>query len=479
MSVKKNYFYNVILSGTNLLFPLLTFPYVSRILEPAGIGRAQFAFTFAQYFSIIAAIGIPFYGIKEIAKHRNDKDSLNKTFSELIILSFWASLIALAIYLASVFMIPEFGQNLDLYLISGLVVLFSFLNLDWLFSGLEDFRLITIRSVIIKSLALLILFLFVSDKGDVRAYVWVLTTALSGNYLLNLFYLKKKVRFLHKGLNYKKHLGPLLFILSSTFATTVYSTLDSVTLGLISNEFEVGLYTAAVKISKIAIPVVTGMSAVLIPRIANAIGKGDKKEEFTILNKSFSFILFLSIPASFGLFLFRDEFILLFSGVDFLPAAESLKYLAFLPFFIGLGYFFGFQVLVPNGLNRGLFLSTIIGLFIFLGLNLLLTPERGAEGTAIAILCTEGLVTILYIAFTPNSIVTKLPWTEIAYCVLISILFYPIKSILNMLNLSTELSLVIGIFTCSLVYFLSQYYIFSNQFVKLGWNLIRKNKTPN
>lgn len=479
MSVKKNYFYNVILSGTNLLFPLLTFPYVSRILEPAGIGRAQFAFTFAQYFSIIAAIGIPFYGIKEIAKHRNDRVSLNKTFSELTILSFWASLIALTIYLASVFMIPEFGENLDLYLISGLVVLFSFLNLDWLFSGLEDFKLITIRSVIIKSVALLILFLFVSDKEDVRAYVWVLTTALSGNYLLNLFYLKKKVRFIHKGLNYKKHLGPLLFILSSTFATTVYSTLDSVTLGLISNEFEVGLYTAAVKISKISIPVVTGMSAVLIPRIANAIGNEDRKGEFIILSKSFSFVLFLSVPASFGLFLFRDEFVLLFSGIDFLPAAESLKYLAFLPFFIGLGYFFGFQVLIPKGLNRGLFISTIIGLSVFLSLNLLLTPELGAEGTAIAILCTEGLVTIFYIAFTPKSIIVKLPWQEIIYCLLISMLFYPIKSLLNTLDLSTELSLAIGVFTCSLIYFLTQYYVFSNQFVKLGWNLIRKNKASN
>lgn len=476
MSVKKNYLYNVILSGTNLLFPLLTFPYVARILEPAGIGRAQFAFTYAQYFSIIAAIGIPFYGIKEIAKCRHNKGKLDKTFSELVILSFWASLIAVAIYLTTVYLIPSFNQNFDLYLISGIVVLFSFLNLDWLFSGLEDFKLVTVRSVIIKLIALLILFIFVSDKNDVKAYIWVLTFALSGNYILNLFCLRSRVSFRRKKLNFRRHLAPLLFIVSSTFATTIYSTLDSVTLGVISNEFEVGLYTAAVKISKIAIPVVTGMSAVLIPKIAQAIGKGMLKEESAILSKSFSFILFLSIPSSIGLYLFRDEFILLFSGSDFLAASESLKFLAFLPICIGLGYFFGFQILVPKGLNRGLFLSTIFGLLVFVGLNLLLTPKLGAQGTAIACLCTEALVTILYLVCAPANIVKILPWKEIIYCGLISILFFPIKYLLGILGLSLEVELLIGVAICALVYFILQHYLFANQFLKLGLNLLKTRK---
>ena len=474
MSTKKNYIYNVLLSLTNVLFPLISFPYVARILEPEGVGKVQFAFAFAQYFSIIAAVGIPFYGIKEIARLRNEPKELNKVFSELFLISSYAAIVTTIIYLATIFSIPYFSKSLDLYLLSGLVIILGIFNLDWLFSGLEEFRLIAIRSILIKSIALISLFLVVKEEQDTIYYAGILVFSFTGNYLLNLFFVRRKVRLSIKGLNLKKHCIPLLFILLTTFATTVYSTLDSVILGFMTNEYQVGLYTAGVKLSKVAIPIVTGLSAVLLPKIAGAIQKNNLGEELDILKKSFAFIAFISIPISLGLFLFRENFILAFADESFISAKSSMSILSFLPVFIGLGYFFGFQILVPNNLNKGLFISTLIGLFTFLVINMLLTSQYGAKGTATATLGTEIIVTFCYAFFTPKRILVSLPWKEIFICFATALVFFPVRWIILELNLSLMLELIIGIITCTVLYFTLQFFIFSNEFVVYGVDYIKK-----
>jgi O-antigen/teichoic acid export membrane protein len=464
----------VLLSLANVLFPLISFPYVAGILEPDGVGKVQFAFAYAQYFSIIAAVGIPFYGIKEIARLRNEPKELNKVFSELFLISLYAAIVATIIYLATIFSIPDFSKSLDLYLLSGLVIILGVFNLDWLFSGLEEFKLIAIRSIIIKSIALFGLFLVVKEAQDIIYYTAILVFSFTGNYLLNLFFVRRKVRLSIKGLNLRKHRVPLFFILLTTFATTVYSTLDSVILGFMTNEYQVGLYAAGVKLSKVAIPIVTGLSAVLLPKIAGAIQKNNLGEELNILKKSFAFIAFISIPISLGLFLFRENFILAFADESFISAKSSMSFLSFLPVFIGLGYFFGFQVLVPNNINRGLFISTLIGLLIFLVINILLTPQYGAKGTAIATLGTEIVVSLCYAFFAPKRILVSLPWKEVVICLAMSLVFFPVHWIIIQLNLSSMLELIIGIISCTVLYFTLQFVIFSNEFVAYGIEYIKK-----
>lgn len=473
MSVKKNYVYKTVLTGANLLFPLITFPYVARVLGPEGLGSAQFAFTYAQYFSLLASIGIPFYGIKEVAMSRHDKSKLDKTFSELLLISIIATAIVMVVYITSIILVTEFKTNISLYIISSSVLVLGFLNLDWLFSGLEDFKFITLRSVLVKCIALVGLFIFVKKPEDIGWYVGILAFSLTGNFVLNLCFIRNHVKFIFNGLNLKHHVSALLFILSSSFATTIYSTLDSVTLGFISDKIQVGFYAAAIKLAKVSIPVVTSLGAVLVPRIASAIEKNSLWEEQSLLSKSFAFIAFISVPIAFGLFIYSEHLILLFSGKDFIEASISLKYLSGLPIFIGLGYLFGFQILVPRGLNKHLFYSTSIGLIVFLAVNWAITPSLGAQGTAISVLSTEIVVTALYFAYSPKELWNVLPWKEFAKAFLLCSTFFLIKFSSSKFNLEPTLDLIIGILACGFFYTIGQKIMFSNQFVISGTNSLR------
>ena len=459
--------------GTNLVFPLITFPYVARVLGPAGIGEAQFAFTYAQYFSLLATIGIPYYGIKEIAMSRKNPEKLNKTFSELFATGMLATFLATVLYSISIALVPQFRSNISLYLISGSILVFAFLNLDWLYNGLENFKFVALRSVLIKLLALLALFFLVKRPEDLQIYLAILAFSFIGNFFLNAFFFKQHVRLVFCKLNIKRHLAPLLLILSSSFATTIYSTLDSVTLGLISTKAEVGLYAASVKLAKVSIPLVTSLSAVLIPRIAGAIESQSLNEERNILRKSFSFIVFLSIPIAFGLFIYSENMVLLFSGSAFSEAATSLKCMACLPVLIGLGYFFGFQILVPRGRNKQLLYSTFSGLTIFLSINWFMTPQLGSLGTAIATLSTEFVVTLLYLIFSPKEVRSYLPWSEFLRAIMICLCFFPIRLVLSNFFSNANLELLAGILISSLVYFILQRSLFKNPFVLAGIGIIK------
>ena len=273
------------------------------------------------------------------------------------------------------------------------------------------------------------------------------------NYLINLILIRKRVRFSFKNLNLGKHQKPLLFILSSSFATTIYTSLDSVVLGLLTDDYEVGIYAAAVKLAKVSLPIVTGLSAVIMPKIALAIKEKDILCERSMINKSFSFIVFLGIPISMGLFTFSEEFILLLSGVTYLKSVPSMMYLSFLPFFIGLGYLFGFQVLVPNNLNKGLFTSTLLGVIVFVISNYLLTKEMGAKGTAISVLLTEITVTGSYLLHCPRNLTSGLPYRELFFAVFSTIFFYPILLFIDFLTAALFIKVGVAILLSAMSYF--------------------------
>lgn len=478
MSVRKNYIFNVLLSGVNLLYPLITFPYVARVLQPEGLGQAQFTFNFALYFSVIAAFGIPFYGIKEIGRSRSTEKDLNKTFSELFTISSITSIFCLVIYLLSIIALPAIEINWELGLIAGFLIFLTPLNLDWVFSGLEEFKLIAQRAICIKVIALVLLFTLVKDSSDVALYLSILTFSYVGNYLMNLLLIRKRVSFSFSNLNLRKHQKPLLFILSSSFATTIYTSLDSVVLGLLTDDYEVGIYAAAVKLAKVSLPIVTGLSAVIMPKIALAIKEKDLLYERSMINKSFSFIVFLGIPISMGLFIFSEEFILLLSGVTYLQSVSSMMYLSFLPFFIGLGYLFGFQVLVPNNLNIGLFTSTLLGVIVFVISNYLFTQEMGAKGTAISVLLTEITVTGSYLLHCPRNLTSGLPYRELFFALLSTVFFYPILLWIDFLAGTLFIKVGIAILLSAISYFSLQFFFFNNEIIKTFIHSIKTKIKP-
>lgn len=470
--MKKNYLYNLLLSLVNILFPILSFPYASRILGPEGIGKVQIASSFAQYFALIAALGIPVYGIQEIAKRRHDHKALSIAFSELLIIYFITSIIVSIVYLIIVFSFPFFHTNLRLYFYASFIILLGFSSIDWFYAGLEEFKLISLRSVIIKLLALVLLYLTVKTAADYEKYLLILIFAILGNNIINMLMIKGRSKLSLQNLQLKKHLGPLFFVFGTTIASSIYTVLDSVILGMLSNEHAVGFYTAAVKLSKISIPIIISLGTVLVPKIAKNFSTNNIPEVQQLLDKSFRFISFSSIPIAFGLALLANEFIVVFSGKQFLPASHSMQVLSVLPLIISLGYFFAFQILVPADKGKQVFIAAIIGVCFGLVLNFILIPTYQELGAAIANVSCELIVLLVYFYQARKFFHLRYHWTLFFEAVIASLLFIPLIYWIKTFDLHPITTLLLAIVSCAIVYCSIQYYFFKNRFLVSIWELM-------
>lgn len=460
--MKKNYFYHLILTLSNILFPVLSFPYAARILGPEGIGKVQIASSFAQYFALFAVLGIPIYGISQIAKHRNDKAELNRNFSELLLISLVSSIVFSLVYLVVIYQVPFFSANLSLYLYAGLLIVLSFSSLDWFYSGLEAFRVLALRSLFIKLLALVLLYTTVKTSDDFEAYLLVMVLSFLGSNLLGLILLRGQVKLQIKNLDVKKHLKPILFIASTTIAASMYTILDTVILGFLTDETNVGFYTAASKLTRITLPLVTSVSIVLLPRVAQELATGNGEQTAILLKEAFHSIVFLAVPIMVGLFLLTPEFIYVFSGKSFVQAIPTMEVLSLLPLLVGVGHFFAFQVLVPNGRNKDMFVSVVSGFVLFLLLNFIFVPYWQHTGTAWASVITELVVTGLYFYFIRKRFYYEYSWSLIFKSLISTVLFVPVVWLLRSLQLNPITVLIFAIPTCVIFYGIIQYFFFKD-----------------
>lgn len=465
-SIKKNFLHNLLFLLSNILFPLVSFSYVSRILGPEGYGKIQFIVVFAQYFIIIAAFGIPIFGVREIAKVSHSKSLLSKLFSELLFINILSSLLLLGIYLTIIFTFNWFQDDLNLYFLGGLLVLTSFSTLDWFYNGVEQFHFLSIRSITIKVISLIALFLFVKTKNNLVIYFLIIIFSVIGNNIWNLIKIRKLITFRFKQLNLRRHLPVLATLFITTISISIYTIIDTLLLGFLTDDISVGYYSAAVKINKIAIPLVVALGTVLIPRITQSIVDNDRALLKSLIDKSFAFICLLGIPISFGLFLFAPEFILSLSGSQFEMAILTTRLAAPLALLIGLGHLFGFQLLIPAGLEKKYLIATIAGMFISITLNLVLIPIIKDKGAAIATVASEMVVTIISFYYVYKKMTLNINWSLAVKSALSCLVFIPIAYFLRRYQSEIILRLLMAIISSTFLYFLIQIIIFKNTYVK-------------
>lgn len=449
-----------------MLFPLVTFAYVSRILGPEGYGKIQFIMVFTQYFVLVAALGIPIFGVREIAKARNNELQLSKIFSELLFIGFFTSLFVLAIYLGVIFSFNWFQDDLNLYLLGGLLVFAGFSSIDWFYNGVEQFRFLSIRSITIKALALLALFIFVHSKQDLVYYFLIVIFSTVGNNIWNLLKIRKLIFFRFAKLDFKRHIPVLLTLFGTTISISIYTVMDTLLLGFLADDISVGFYTAAVKINKMTIPLVIALGTVLIPKIAQSIANNDRNLLQYLTDKSFSFICLIGIPVSFGLFVFAPEFMLALSGQEFSNATLTMQITAPLAILIGLGHLFGFQLLIPAGIEKKYLIATVAGMVISIALNLILIPALKDKGTAIATVSGEIIVTFISFYFVNKKLKLSINWSLAIKAMLASLIFLPIAYILRIYELDVILGLSIAIIASAFFYFMIQIYIFKESQLK-------------
>lgn len=472
-SIKRNFFYNILLNISKVLFPLITAPYVSRVLEPDGVGLFNFANTYAGYFALFAALGIPYYGIREVAKVRDDIRKQTVLLSEIMSISVLTTIVCTILMLLSLLLIPLLHENHVVFLISGIVLYITPIRVDWFFSGREEFGYITFRSLIIKILSVVLLFVLVRDKSDLLMYVLLNVFSQTLNELWNFIKLYRIGIHPFFTLSGKRHLKSLFVLFSSSVAISVYAILDTLMLGFMKDYSEVGYYNCATHISKALVPIATSLAAVVLPRIAQ-LNETRKWDEINMLmNKTFSVVGFLSVPIAFGVIAIAPVFVPLFFGEQFYGTIIPLQIIILTVIVIGFNNLTGLQILLGLGFDKLFLYSIITGAISNLTLNFMLIPKFGASGAAFSSVVAEIIILLVMIVFINKETPIRFnkPF-ELISTLMISSLFFVISYITNMI-LSGWWYVAVTVTTCAILYLLFQY-LMGNPSLKVLYNTIKK-----
>lgn len=348
-SVKYNLIMNVILKMSSFIFPLITFPYVSRILGAVGNGKVSFATSVIYYFTVIATLGIPTYGVKICAQYRDDKKKLSKTVKELLIISNIMMIISYLIFFIALFLIPKLYEEKILMLINSVTIILTVLGVEWFYQAIEQYDYITFRNLAFKVLSIVLMFLFVHKSEDYIMYGAITVVGTTGSNILNIIRINKYVNLKEScEIELYKHIRPIFTLFMLTAATMIYTSLDSVMLGFISGDEQVGYYNAATKLKSILVSFVTALGVVLLPRLSNCLSNNDYFQFNILIKKSFNFVLITSLPLTVYSILEAENCINFLAGSGYHQAILSMQYISPSIIFIGLSNIIGIQILIPT-----------------------------------------------------------------------------------------------------------------------------------
>lgn len=395
-SLKKNVIYSSILTTANYLFPLLTYPYVSRVLGVDNIGICNFVDSIINYFILFSVLGLNTIAIREIAKNKDNKAELSSTFSSIIFLNTITTGIALLVLIVSIFLVPDLNCHKELMFMGAFKLIFNYLLIEWLYKGLEDFRYITIRSVIIRTLYVASVFIFVRDSSDYVIYYLLSVLTIVINAIINLGYSRKLVSITFRNINIRTLLVPFFTLGFYQILTSFHTTFNVVYLGFVSGTTEVGFFTTATKIHALILSMFTAFTGVMLPRMS-ALSKAENRTEFlNLIGKSINVLLLFSIPVFFIVLIYAPDIISIISGSGYENAVPCLRIISPLVFIIGYEQILIIQVLLAKNNDRAVLINSAVSAIITILMNVIIVPELGAQGSSVIWLLSE--LTVLLMA---------------------------------------------------------------------------------
>lgn len=407
MQVVKNFLYNVSYQLLVIILPLVTVPYVSNILGAEGIGNYAFTYANMQYFVIFGMVGITLYGNRQIAYVRENKEELKNTFYSIYALQLITTTISFVLFLIFTLVFNN-GDYRWLYIVQGINILASMIDISWLFMGLEQFKKTVVRNTIVKLVSLASIFIFVKSSDDTVIYTLIIALSSFIGNLTFWLYIPKMIGFKNiKILELKVHLKSSLALFIPQLAIQIYLLLDRTMLGIITDTVQVGYYENSQKIVKVVLTIATAIGTVMMPKIANTVASGDMKKVKYYIQNSFFFVSALSIPIMFGLmgvakelspWFFGDNF----KGIENLIVLSSLIILA-----ISWSNVLGTQLLVPLNKTKEFTISVTAGAIINFILNLVMLKKFGAVGACLSTIIAEFTVTSVQFYFIRNFIKPK------------------------------------------------------------------------
>lgn len=395
-SIKKNLFYNSLYQLLVVLTPLITSPYVSRVLGAEGVGIYSYSNTIANYFMIFAMLGVSNYGNRSIARVRDDEEQRSKTFWSIYLFQLLFSSLIIILYMIYILFICK--ENIDIAIIQCLLVISAAIDINWFFFGMELFRITAIRSIIIKILTVISILLFVNESKD----VWIYSLIMAITVLLNQFMVWPFLnKYVHKVKLTRKeifvHFKPNLILFIPVIAISLYKYMDKIMIGNMSSMEQLGYYENAEKIINIPMSLITAIGTVMLPRISNLVSKGDNDSIKKINKNSIIVVTCISFVFVFGILGVSEYFIPIFFGEKFKPVIKLLYALTPTMVFISWANIIRTQYLLPNSKDMSYIISVFVGAVVNLLINILLIKEFGAWGASIGTFFAELSVTLVQI----------------------------------------------------------------------------------
>lgn len=387
-SLAKNSIYNIIYTVANILFPFATSIYVSRILLPAGVGKVASAQNIASYFITIAALGLPSYGVREFAKIRERKDKRNKLFTELLLLNITSTTLSVIGFFLLVLANSGFNGEWFLYAACGLAIVFNYLNIDWMYQGLEEYGYITGRSLLIKGLSILALFLFVKTRQDYVVYALISSLATGGNYIFNVIHARKFVSIDLSGIELKNHIKPVFLIAFIIFLSSIYNKIDVTMLNMLATDESVGYYTYAQKTVNMVLTMANAVTAALLPRLSFYYDN-DRDGFYKLLDKGFQVLCFMTLPLAVGMALVAPQAVKFLYGEAFEPAVLTIRLMCPLILIKGFGDLFCYQLVYSTKSEKIILPASASASVINIITNAALIPTLLQNGAVIASVFSE------------------------------------------------------------------------------------------
>ena len=470
-SIKKNYIYNMFFEVLKIIVPLITTPYLSRVLGAEKIGIYSYTLSITTYFILFGSLGVAMYGQREIAYLQDKKHERTKTFFEILIMRGITLGISLIIFY---FVFASHGEYSMYYKILILEIIANCIDISWFFQGLEEFKKTVIRNSIVKIISVICIFVFVKNQNDLIKYffIYVISTFL-GNVSLWMYLPRYIEKINIKELKIFKHLKPTIGLFIPQIAIQVYTVLDKTMIGsIIEDKSEVGYYEQAQKIVKLLITVATSLGTVMVPRMANTFANGDHKKLKEYMMKSFQFVLVLALPLMFGTISVARKFVPVFYGAGYDKVIYLLIVISPILLAIGLSNVVGMQYLLPTKKQKEFTISVTLGAIVNVILNAVLINLWKSIGASIATVIAEFTVTGIqfYLARKEISIIEVL---KIAKNYFIASLIMFLTSIVIGKNIHNPVSSIIIQAICGGIVYLVVLIILKDKIVDETVNLVK------
>ncbi len=387
-SITKNYIYNLAYQILILVLPIITTPYISRVLGPENVGIYSYTYSILSYFLLFGALGVSMYAQREVAYIGENNTKRKKLFYEVVLFRMLTVAIALTVYAIFFMGKVEYSEYYRIWCLELIAVVF---DISWFFQGMEEFKKTVLRNIIVRLGSILLIFLIVKTKQDLIKYITIYSVAdLIGNLSLWLYLPKYFKGIKIKNIDIKSHIIPILLLFIPQIASQIYNVLDKTMIGkMVLDKTEVGYYEEAMKVIKVLITVVSSLGIVMVPRMASMFASGDKKKVKDYLIKSFQFTFFLAIPMTFGVISISQAFVPIFFGDQYEKSALLMNVLSPIILLCGIGSVIGYQYLLPTKRQKEYTISIVIGIIVNFILNYIFIKISKSIGASIATIISE------------------------------------------------------------------------------------------